>query len=179
MKKSVSVLILFIIFAFCLAGLKTYMAITHPVKYKNEILSYANEFNIQPEIIASVINIESSFNKNAYSNKKAIGLMQIKLDTANYLSDLNLKPQLTEKELFQPNINIKYGCMYLRYLLNKFDSLETALCAYNAGETRVRSWLKSDFSSDGKTLDIIPYDETKNYIIKFNKNLKYYKKIFN
>lgn len=178
MKNLTWVLIFLIFFTFCFAGYKTFLSITHPIKYQNDIVYYSKEYGLEPAVVASVINIESSYKKNVRSNKNAIGLMQIKLDTANYLNDLYLNPQLTEEELFNPSTNIKYGCMYLRYLLNKFDNIDTTLCAYNAGETRVRNWLNSNYSIDGKTLNKIPFSETKNYLIKFKSNYKFYKKIF-
>jgi len=178
MKKCAIILCVLSILTFAIAGVKLFLAVTHPIKYQNEIKLYAKEFGLPASVVASVINIESSYNKNAKSNKDAIGLMQIKLTTANYINNLNNLPSLTEEELFKPNVNIKYGCMYLRYLLNKFKNLETALCAYNAGETNVRNWLNSDFSNDGKTLNYIPFNETRNYLIKFKSNLKYYKKIY-
>ena len=178
MKKLAIVLIFFIGFTLALAGYKTFMAITHPIKYKSIVEFYSKEFNLSPAVVASVINIESSYNKNARSSKSAIGLMQIKLETANYLNELYLFPELTENELFEIETNIKYGCMYLRYLVNKFENIETTLCAYNAGETRVRSWLNSEFSDDKKTLKTIPFNETKNYLIKFKSNYKYYRKYY-
>lgn len=178
MKNLTWVLIFLIFFTFCFAGYKTFLSITHPIKYQNDIVYYSKEYGLEPAVVGSVINIESSYKKNVKSNKNAIGLMQIKLDTANYLNDLYLNPQLTEEELFNPATNIKYGCMYLRYLLNKFDNIDTTLCAYNAGETRVRNWLNSNYSIDGKTLNKIPFSETKNYLIKFKSNYKFYKKIF-
>lgn len=178
MKHCAAILIVGFIFALCLAGYKTFLSLTHPIKYQNEIVYYAKEYNLEPEIVASIINIESSYNKKAKSNKDAIGLMQIKLDTANYLNELYYNQPISENQLFDTTTNIKYGCMYLRYLLNKFEDLNTTLCAYNAGETRVRSWLNSDYSTNGKTLNKIPYTETKNYLIKFKENYKFYKKIY-
>ena len=88
MKFSALILILFSIFTFCLAGFKLYQVHTHPIKFKDEIIFYANENELIPELVASVINVESSFNPESKSNKNAIGLMQIKLSTANYLNDL-------------------------------------------------------------------------------------------
>ena len=76
-------------------------------------------------------------------------------------------------------VNIIYGCKYLKYLLNKFEDINTTLCAYNAGETRVRTWLKSNYSTDGKTLNFIPFEETRKYVNKIQKNMKFYKKYFN
>lgn len=166
-------------FAFSLACYKTYQALTHPIKYENEIETYAEIYNLDCAIVASLINVESSYNPKAKSNKNAIGLMQIKLDTANYLNDLNNTESINEKELFDAETNIKYGCEYLRYLINKFDDINTSIAAYNAGETRVRSWLNnSQYSLDGKTLNQIPYAETKQYINKIKNNLKFYKQVY-
>lgn len=180
MKKWAVVLVVAICFTFGLSCYKLFLTATHPIKFKSEIVHFSNTYNLEPSLVASLINVESSFNKNAKSNKDAIGLMQIKLDTANYLNDLNNREHTTESQLFEVEINLKYGCEYLRYLLDKFIDTYTALAAYNAGETRVRSWLKSaNYSLDGNTLINIPYNETANYLVKIQNNLKFYKKIFN
>ena len=50
-------------------------------------------------MIASIINVESSFNAEARSNKNALGLMQIKLETANYINKLNGLNIISENEL--------------------------------------------------------------------------------
>lgn len=179
MKISVWILILLSCFAFALSGYKLYFALSHPLKFKEEIVFCANDYKLQPEFIASVINVESSFRKNSRSNKNAIGLMQIKLSTANYLNKINNLDEITETELFDPKTNIKYGCTYLQYLIKKFTSVNTAIAAYNAGETRVRTWLKSkEYSCDGINLNHIPYEETRNYVKKINKNIQYYEKLF-
>ncbi len=172
--------LLLIAFAFTLsfAGYKTFVSLAHPVKYESIIIENAQKFNLPSELIASVINVESGFNKNAISSQNAIGLMQIKESTANYLVDYyNLENE--NINLFDEETNIKFGCMYLNYLIKKFNNLDTALASYNAGETRVRVWLNDkNFSLDGISLIDIPYSETKNYVKKVNENLKFYKKVF-
>ena len=179
MKIGVWILIILSVFAFSLSGYNLYLALTHPLKFKDEIVLCSKEFNLSPALVASLIKAESSFNENAKSNKDAIGLMQIKLSTANYLNDLKNENHITEEQLFDAKSNIKYGCEYLNYLTKKFQNVNTVLASYNAGETRVRSWLKSkEYSTDGITLKYIPYEETKNYVEKVNKNLKYYSRIF-
>ena len=96
---------------FTLAGYKTYLSLTHPVKYKNEIIEIANQYNLEPCMVASVINIESSYNPNTKSNKNAIGLMQIKYSTAKYLCEIYNLEIANETELFDPVTNIKFGCL--------------------------------------------------------------------
>lgn len=182
MKKTTIIITAFVVFAcFCLTGFLIVRAKRYPLKYETEINFYARQNNLPPALVASVINTESSFNKNAKSNKGAIGLMQIKLSTANYMCDYyKLDENLTEENLFEVETNLNFGCLYLKYLINKFGDTNTALASYNAGETVVRSWLKNQaYSANGKTLDFVPYQETENYIKKVNKNLKFYSKKFN
>ena len=180
MKIGAYLILIFSVFALALSGYQLLMVYTHPVKYKEEIIEQAGSFDLPAELVASMINVESSFNPNAKSNKDAIGLMQVKLSTAEYLIDYyNLNETISETDLFTPNINIRFGCMYFKYLLNKFQNINTALASYNAGETRVRVWLSDkNYSLDNETLYNIPYDETKNYVTKVNKNVRFYQKIY-
>ena len=179
MKFGAYILIITSFFTFVIAGYKSFEVFHYPTKFLDEIILISKQYDLNCELVASVINVESSYNINAKSNKNAIGLMQIKPSTANYLDDIYKRNYICENDLFEPKTNIKYGCEYLKYLINKFNDTNTSLAAYNAGETRVLSWLKNkNYSSNGKTLDNIPYLETKNYVKKVNKNLKFYKKIY-
>ena len=156
------------------------MLFRSPIKYQSEIITIGKTYNLQPELIASIINTESGYNPKAESYKGALGLMQIKLDTANYLNSIyNLGQDIKADDLFNPTTNITYGCIYLRYLINKFKDIETSLAAYNAGETNIIKWLKNkEYSDDGVTLKVIPFKETSNYVIKIKNNLKFYKKCY-
>lgn len=179
MKLGAIVLIFFSCVAFVLSAYNLFNAYTHPLKFRSEIIYYAKKYDLSPALVSSVINVESSFNEHAKSNKNAIGLMQIKLSTANYINELNSNKAIDESELFKPETNIDLGCGYLKYLIDKFKNINTSLAAYNAGETNVRQWLKSGiYSTDGITLGFIPFKETRNYVEKINKNLKYYSKLF-
>src|SRR5262249_13853837 len=63
-------------------------------------------------------------------------------------------------DLSDPDINIRYGTFYLRYLLDKFGGNEVAaLAAYNAGETNVIAWGGADLR-----VDDIPFPETRGYV---------------
>ena len=179
MKCLTWILLFFAGVSFSLAFFNLYQAFSHPLKYQAEISTYSKEFNLSQDLVASVINTESGFNRNAKSNKGAIGLMQLKLTTANYICEIRGENTIDESELYKPEINIKFGCAYINYLMEKFENIETALAAYNAGETIVRTWLNDGIhSTDKKTLSYIPYEETRNYVEKVNKNIKYYSRIF-
>ena len=147
----------------------------YPMSYKTEIEEVSQKYNIDGALIASVINVESGFNEKAISNKGAVGIMQIMPSTAKWIAQKN-KIDYDEKMLENPYYNIQIGSIYLSYLINYFNDKELGICAYNAGQGNVSNWLKArQYSKDGKTLDTIPFNETKDYLNKVNKNYYYYK----
>ena len=72
--------------------------------------------------------------------------------------------------MFDPEVNIRYGTYYLKYLYTKFDhNWNTACAAYNGGEGNVAKWLSDAKYSDGEgNLTDFPkeFGETKNYVKK-------------
>jgi len=63
--------------------------------------------------------------------------------------------------------------------LDKYGSLDVALCAYNAGMGNVASWLEQEkYSSDGESLHTIPYPETDSYVKKVKKAMENYEKLY-
>lgn len=138
----------------------------YPVKYKNEVDKYSSEYNVKKALVFGVIKTESSFKTNAISTKGAMGLMQIMPTTAKWLAEkLNLDH--SDQKLLQSDYNINLGTYYLSYLQNKFNSLDNAILAYNAGEGTVSAWLANKkYSEDGKIVNNIPFKETANYLKK-------------
>lgn len=162
------------LFALCVLFIFIFSCVLYPIKYKDEILKASNDYNLDPALICAVINAESSFNKNAKSRSGAVGLMQILPSTAEWVA-AKLNFEYSPKMLYEPNVNINFGCYYLSYLLDKFAIEATAICAYNAGEGIVRAWLLDEkCSSNGKALNYIPYNETRYYLNKVLNNKKIY-----
>ena len=128
---------------------------------------------VEPFLAYSVMKAESDFREDAVSRAGAVGLMQIKPSTAEYIcrrEGIEFEPE----RLTDGAYNTRLGCMYLAYLLGKFAE-QTAIAAYNAGEGTVSEWLKNpEFSSDGCLLDYIPYPETEQYVKKIEKFRKIY-----
>ena len=150
------------------------VSISYPKKYEAEINYVCAEFNISKPIFYALVNTESSFNPNALSSAGAIGLTQVLPSTAQYICVKN-NLNYSQFDLYNPQDNLYIGAMYLRYLIDKFDTLYTALAAYNAGETTVRNWLNdTKYSYDKISLYNIPYKETNNYINKIKSAEKTY-----
>ena len=128
------------------------------------VLTAAGTFGVSPAMVLAVIRTESDFHPNAYSAAGAVGLMQILPETFLYLREEKLNEKLSEQDLWEPEVNIRYGTYYLSYLFSRFGNWQVALAAYNAGEGRVEKWLKDSALSDGVHLLDIPYPETKQYV---------------
>ena len=68
------------------------------------------------------------------------------------------------EDMRNPEANIDFGTHMLKILIDMYGNEETAVCAYNGGIGNVNQWLEDEnYSSDGKTLDVVPYEETSNY----------------
>lgn len=178
MKKKVGVISIILI-TILVIGIYLFLClgyVLYPIKYKESIFNYSQEYNIDKELIASIINAESSFKTDAISKKGAIGLMQLMPSTAQWIAD-KLDIQYNDELLYNPDYNIHLGTYYLSYLKRKFNDTTVILCAYNAGEGVVKNWLNNtNYSKDGKTLHYIPYYQTRAYTKKVIDSLKIYAK---
>ena len=150
----------------------------YPFEYEKEVFKYSREFDVPPELVFAVIKTESGFRPNVVSHKEAHGLMQITYDTFQW-AKLKSKGEEEFDQIFDPDVNIKYGTFILSYLLNDFEDESVALAAYNAGRGNVRKWLADEeYSHDGNVLHYIPFKETREYVQKVQKSKEAYKKLY-
>jgi soluble lytic murein transglycosylase-like protein len=128
-----------------------------PSGINEAVARIAAEHSLSPQLIHSVIKVESNYNPYAVSSKGALGMMQLIPETARRFGVRNV---------FNPEENIQGGAKYLRYLLDLFDgSYPMALAAYNAGEAAVTRYG-----------GIPPYAETQTYVILVRRQLELAKK---
>src|ERR1700683_3709106 len=128
--------------------------VDRPFDLKETVKAASGTYNLDPDLVTSVIRAESGFNVRAVSPKGAQGLMQLMPQTAS---------QLGVRNAFDPQANVEAGTRYLRELLERYDfDLIKALAAYNAGPQRVEQYG-----------GVPPYHETKAYVARivrdFNK----------
>lgn len=137
----------------------------HTVAYREDIEKYAAQNGIHPAYVAAIILRESSYDPSATSSVGARGLMQIMEDTFEFVRKKLGEDSTTFADMYDPTINIRYGCWYLGYLSRMFngDPIQIA-CAYHAGPNNVKLWTMNR-TADGRTLTLedIPYDNTRYY----------------
>jgi soluble lytic murein transglycosylase len=133
--------------------------VTLPLRHEDIIRQQAAEKDIPPDLIAAVIYQESRFHDQE-SHAGARGLMQVTPETAEFIERDSGGSTFVADDLSDPDINIRYGTYYLRYLMRRFDgNMIAALAAYNAGETNVESWGGADLQEGD-----IEFDETRDYV---------------
>lgn len=117
------------------------------IPFGNIIHAKAKKYQVDPILVAAIVEVESGFRTGAESPRGALGLMQLRPSTGRWMGARNL---------FDPGQNIDAGARYLKYLEERFEGdLPRQLAAYNAGEGAVSRYG-----------GVPPYPETRSYIRK-------------
>jgi soluble lytic murein transglycosylase len=140
-------------------------AITLPLKHDDIIRQQAADKDLDPALIAAVINEESRF-RDQTSHAGARGLMQITPETADFIARRSGGTRFVQEDLADPQINIAYGSYFLRYLIDHYDGNEAlAVAAYNAGQANVDRWVRRAGGPDAfDSARHIPFPETRAYV---------------
>lgn len=152
----------------------------YPMTYAPEIRAAAAEFSLDPAYVASVVLAESSFDAEAVSSAGAIGLMQIMPATGEWIAGKLEDEPFDVQRLYQPEVNLRYGCWYLRFLLDRYDEdMYTASTAYHQGQGRVDQWLEDpEYSEDGRTLTAISSAVTDTYVNRIMESYANYQELY-
>lgn len=188
MKLKTGVKVVFWLFVAALVGallwrgIGVYETAMYPKKYQDLVEKYAAQYGLDENFVYAVIKTESGFQPDACSENNARGLMQITEDTFHWIGTKlgsDVSGQYTHDDMFQPEVNIMYGTFLLSYLEQEFGDDQVVLSAYHAGRGAANQWLADkNYSSDGKTLDVIPYSDTSHYVSKVMKNYQRYNQIY-
>lgn len=109
--------------------------------YDEIIAKYADELGVDPDLIKSIINVESSFLEDAESSLGASGLMQLMKDA--FIQTWGDEWESMWENRFDPEVNIYTGTKYYKWLLDGFDDdADEAYAAYHMGRQGLKDWLK-------------------------------------
>jgi soluble lytic murein transglycosylase len=117
-----------------------------------------------------VIEQESKFQVGAKSSAGAIGLMQLQPATAKGIALRTGGTKFVLSDLYDPELNVRYGAWYLHHLMAKYGDERLALAAYNAGQQNVDRW-----RAEG---DGIQFPETRAYVSKVERLKGIYRRAY-
>lgn len=141
--------------------------IRYPLRYSEYVRVHAREHNLDPALLAAVIYQESKFNPDAKSSSGAIGLMQLTPSTARGIAIRTHGSAFRTEDLYNPEINIRYGAWYLDNLFTKYGNERDVLAAYNAGQGNLDKWRARG--------EPIQFSETKAYVARVEELKRIYR----
>lgn len=112
-------------------------------RWQDPINEMSKKYDIDPNLIAIIMTLESGGYSKARSEAGAQGLMQIIPPTAKEISIKFLKKPQTKYNIKDPRTNIEFGTAYLSYLRDEFgtakqgpdwnSTVELIAAGYNGG----------------------------------------------
>ena len=133
-----------------------YERLRYPLAYQQIVRGHARHYRLDPALLAAVIYQESKFRPDVRSKSGAVGLMQLLPATAKGIAIHTGGTRFRVDDLYDPELNVRYGAWYLRHLLDRYGDEETALAAYNAGQENVDRWRREGGG--------IRFAETRHYV---------------
>ena len=147
-----------------------YLRARYPLAYQDIIRAHARNYDLDPDLLAAVVYVESRFHPDAHSDAGAIGLMQLLPETAQGIATRTGGSKFVLSDLQVPEINIRYGAWYLDHLRDRYGDMHTALAAYHAGQGNVDRW-----RSEGSG---ISFPETRAYVSEVERVERVYRKAY-
>ncbi len=151
--------------------------IAYPLAYRDLIERHANAYAVPPDLMQALMREESSLDPNIVSWAGAIGLTQLMPTTARAVARQLRLPAPSERELRDPDLNVRIGTAYFGKLLKLWKGNPAlAAASYNAGEGAVGRWLKERGSSElDEFVEEIPIKETRDYVKRVLKSFNAYR----
>ena len=147
-----------------------YARLWYPLRYTSIVRAHAANYDLNPALLAAVIEQESKFRADAKSSAGAMGLMQLLPATAEGIAIHTGGSKFVVSDLYNPEINVRYGAWYLHHLMQKYGDERTALAAYNAGQQNVDGW-----RAQGEG---IQFAETRSYVDKVERLKGIYRRAY-
>ncbi len=134
--------------------------------YHDLIINEAEKYGLDPLFMFSVIRQESLFEGFVRSTAGAHGLMQIIPDTGQQIAtELAWPPAYDQEDLYRPLVSVRFGSYYLHKTRDMLGgSTYGGLAAYNAGPGNALVWNQLAGNDPDLLLEIIRFQETRNYI---------------
>jgi soluble lytic murein transglycosylase len=106
--------------------------------------------------------------------------MQVQPETARFIAALPDRPSPSPARIAEPEANIAYGTRFLRYLVERYGSVDLALVAYNGGPGNLGRWL-DEAEAEGRALripDDVPFPETRGFVSRVRDATPIYRRAY-
>lgn len=150
-------------------GLAVWLRSRRDNRYDAQIRHAARRYEIDPALVKAVVWKESRFKADARGRVGEMGLMQLRELAAGEWASAELLDGFRFGHLADPGTNTLAGAWYLAKMVRRYrhcdDPVPFALADYNAGRTKVLTWLKGEAKTNGAAfLKLMDYPGTKAYI---------------
>ena len=151
----------------------------YPIRYQDDIARVAEQYDLDPYLVAAVAQTESGFDPEAVSPVGAVGLMQLMPATAAWITGLDTWEGDADPDLTDPIASLELGACYLHYLSGRFDgNSRLTLAAYNAGQGSVSDWIEAAGGADSFELTDIRFPETQEFVRRVEHYWDLYKRVY-
>lgn len=142
------------------------LSLRYPRPWHEAVYQNANDNALPLPWVYAIMRQESHFMSDAVSRAGALGLMQVMPNTGRHIvTTQGLSHDLSaHNALLDTNLNIELGTRYMNMMMVRFLHPIYATAAYNAGPSRVDTWI-ARYPTDMRIwIESIPFDETRGYV---------------
>lgn len=152
----------------------------YPTPFRDQLIPAARQHGVDPRFLLAVMRQESGFNPNAKSPAAARGLLQLTPEVAAKYAAITKMANVSESDLYRPDVNIRLGSAYVSELFGMFPGLPEAVAAsYNGGEENVVRWVRRAVHRDpGVVASEVGFTESKDYVNKVLANYRAYQLLY-
>jgi soluble lytic murein transglycosylase len=143
----------------------------HPLVYSRQVMNAWRNHALSPALLLALIRTETAYQADVISTSNARGLMQLLPATAAKVAQALNEEEPAPLDLFEPDLNIRYGSWYLASLIEGFGHEALALAGYNGGPYNIKSLI---LAKPAMPLDVfiesLNAEETVNYVKRVIEN---------
>ncbi len=156
------------------------LRIVYPFPNREMVEREAEEWGVDPFLIAGLIRQESAWDRDIVSAAGAVGLMQVMPSTGRQLARASGLDGFSTESLESAEVNLHLGARFLADMLERFGpELPLVLSAYNAGPTRANRWKNFPEHADPlRFTERIPFTETRGYVKNVTRNRDLYRALY-
>ena len=156
------------------------LRIVYPFPNREMVEREAEEWGVDPFLIAGLIRQESAWDRDIVSSAGAVGLMQVMPATGAQLARAVGPEEFSTESLESAEVNLHLGARFLQDMLERFGpELPLVLSAYNAGPTRANRWKNFPEHADPlRFTERIPFTETRGYVKNVTRNRELYRALY-